>query len=170
MFVFSLPHGTVGDSVVDKLHPFLEKGDIIIDASNEHWENTQRRQGKLVTMGVFYVGQFVTIQIIPSIIVFTFSSGMGVSGGYQAARRGPSMCPGGEEVALDLVLPLLEKVAAKDHRGQPCVVSQVFSPLNYSFRHIISSRPRHVSAALFLEISFHSLASTKLRNADSDIW
>ena len=57
IFVFSLPHGTVGDSVVDGLHPYLEKGDIIIDASNEHWENTQRRQGKLVTMGVFYVGK-----------------------------------------------------------------------------------------------------------------
>lgn len=46
---------------------------------------------------------------------------MGVSGGYQAARRGPSMCPGGEEAALDLVLPLLEKVAAKDARGKACV-------------------------------------------------
>ena len=36
VFVFSLPHGTVGDSVVDGLHPYLEKGDVIIDASNEH--------------------------------------------------------------------------------------------------------------------------------------
>ena len=57
VFIFSLPHGTVGDSVVEGLHPYLEKGDIIIDASNEHWENTQRRQGKLITMGVFYVGK-----------------------------------------------------------------------------------------------------------------
>lgn len=48
VFVFSLPHGTVGDGVVEGLHDFLEKGDIIIDASNENWENTQRRQGKLV--------------------------------------------------------------------------------------------------------------------------
>ncbi|KAK4691744.1 hypothetical protein P7C71_g5323, partial [Lecanoromycetidae sp. Uapishka_2] len=46
IFVFSLPHGTVGDSVVDGLHPFLEKGDLIIDASNENWKNTQRRQGR----------------------------------------------------------------------------------------------------------------------------
>lgn len=102
IFILSLPHGTVGDSVVDGLHPYLEKGDIIIDASNEHWENTQRRQGKLVTMGVFYIG-------------------MGVSGGYQAARRGPSMCPGGEEAALSLVLPLLEQVAVKDAKGKACV-------------------------------------------------
>lgn len=55
VFVFSLPHGTVGDSVVEGLHPYLEKGDLIIDASNENWRNTQRRQGKLVTQGVHYV-------------------------------------------------------------------------------------------------------------------
>ena len=102
VFVFSLPHGTVGDSVVEGLHPYLEKGDLIIDASNENWQNTQRRQGKLVSQGVYYIG-------------------MGVSGGYQAARRGPSMCPGGEDRALDMVLPLLRKVAAKDSRGKPCV-------------------------------------------------
>ena len=34
--MFSLPHGSVGDTVVDGLHPYLEKGDVIIDASNEH--------------------------------------------------------------------------------------------------------------------------------------
>ncbi|KAL8658142.1 MAG: hypothetical protein Q9226_001225 [Calogaya cf. arnoldii] len=102
VFVFSLPHGTVGDSVVDGLHDYLVKGDIIIDASNENWQNTQRRQGKLVPQGVYYIG-------------------MGVSGGYQAARRGPSMCPGGEERALDIVMPLLQKVAAEDSQGNPCV-------------------------------------------------
>lgn len=55
VFIFSLPHGTVGDSVVEGLHPYLEKGDLIIDASNENWKNTQRRQGKLITQGVHYV-------------------------------------------------------------------------------------------------------------------
>lgn len=68
VFVFSLPHGNVGDSVVGGLLPYLEKGDIIIDCGNEHWSNTERRQGKCVVRGVRYVG-------------------CGVSGGYQAARR-----------------------------------------------------------------------------------
>ncbi|KAI9742334.1 MAG: hypothetical protein M1818_003867 [Claussenomyces sp. TS43310] len=99
---FSLPHGTVGDGVVEGLQPYLSKGDIIVDCSNENWNNTQRRQGKLVSQGVYYIG-------------------MGVSGGYQAARRGPSLCPGGEEKALDLLMPFFEKVAAKDARGRPCV-------------------------------------------------
>ena len=102
VFIFSLPHGAVGDTVISNLSPYLCKGDLIIDASNENWENTQRRQGQLVARGVFFVG-------------------MGVSGGYQAARRGPSMCPGGEERALDLCLPLLEKVAARDGKGRFCV-------------------------------------------------
>lgn len=58
VFFFSLPHGTVGDSVVDGLRPYLEKGDIIIDASNENAENTQRRQGKLVA-------QYVQWDVLP---------------------------------------------------------------------------------------------------------
>lgn len=99
---FSLPHGTVGDTVMDQLHPYLTKGDIILDCSNENWNNTQRRQGKLISQGVYYIG-------------------MGVSGGYQAARRGPSFSPGGEEKAIEMMLPFLEKVAAKGPTGKPCV-------------------------------------------------
>jgi 6-phosphogluconate dehydrogenase len=102
VFVFSLPHGTVGDSVLGGLMPYLEKNDIIIDAANEHWTNTERRQGKCATKGIRYIG-------------------MGVSGGYQAARAGPSMCPGGDDESLDMVMPLLEMVAAKDKNGTPCV-------------------------------------------------
>ncbi|KAK4543302.1 hypothetical protein LTR36_005661 [Oleoguttula mirabilis] len=102
VFVWSLPHGSVGDTVLGGLMPYLEKGDIIIDCGNEHWENTERRQGKCVTKGIRYVG-------------------CGVSGGYQAARRGPSMCPGADDETLSLVLPTLRKVAAKDPQGNPCV-------------------------------------------------
>jgi 6-phosphogluconate dehydrogenase len=68
VLVFSLPHGSVGDGVLGGLMPHLEKGDVIIDCGNEHWQNTERRQGKCVTRGLRYVG-------------------CGVSGGYQAARR-----------------------------------------------------------------------------------
>ncbi|KAF2168464.1 hypothetical protein M409DRAFT_65435 [Zasmidium cellare ATCC 36951] len=102
VFVWSLPHGTVGDSVLEGLLPYLTMGDIIIDAANEMWENTERRQGKCATKGIRYVG-------------------MGVSGGYQAARRGPSMCPGSDSETLDIVLPLLQKAAAKAPDGTPCV-------------------------------------------------
>ncbi|KAL1304030.1 hypothetical protein AAFC00_000468 [Neodothiora populina] len=102
VFMFSLPHGSVGDTVLAGLLPYLDKGDIIIDCGNEHWENTERRQGKCVVRGVRYVG-------------------CGVSGGYQAARRGPSMCPGADDETLDLVFPFLQKMAAKDKHGNACV-------------------------------------------------
>ncbi|PQE32140.1 6-phosphogluconate dehydrogenase protein [Rutstroemia sp. NJR-2017a WRK4] len=102
VIIFSLPHGPVGDTVVEGLHPYLEKGDIIIDCANEHWENTQRRQGKAIAQGVYYIG-------------------CGVSGGYQSARRGPSMCPGGQDQAIDTVMPLLQTMATKAKDGTPCV-------------------------------------------------
>ncbi|EMC99464.1 hypothetical protein BAUCODRAFT_63981 [Baudoinia panamericana UAMH 10762] len=102
VFLWSLPHGGVGDGVLGSMLPYLEKGDIIIDCGNEHWENTERRQGKCVTKGIRYVG-------------------CGVSGGYQAARRGPSMCPGADDETLELVLPMLKKIAAKAPDGTPCV-------------------------------------------------
>lgn len=102
VFLFSLPHGNVGDSVLDGLMPYLVKGDIILDAGNEHWSNTERRQGKCTTRGIRYVG-------------------VGVSGGYQAARAGPSMCPGADDASLDMVMPFFEKIAAKDKDGKPCV-------------------------------------------------
>jgi 6-phosphogluconate dehydrogenase len=70
VFVWSLPHGSVGDTVLAGLMPYLEKGDIIMDCGNEHWENTERRQGKCVTKGIRYIG-------------------CGVSGGYQAAYVTP---------------------------------------------------------------------------------
>jgi len=101
VFVFSLPHG-IADRVLKELVPLLSKGDIILDGGNEHWQNTERRQGWCFTKGIRYIG-------------------MGVSGGYQAARAGPSMCPGGDDASLDLVMPLLQKVAAKDKNGKPCV-------------------------------------------------
>ncbi|PNS13931.1 hypothetical protein CAC42_1422 [Sphaceloma murrayae] len=102
VFFFSLPHGKVGDAVLEGLEPHLSKGDIIIDAGNEHFSNTERRQGKAIVRGVRYIG-------------------MGVSGGYQAARRGPSMCPGADDQTLDMVMPLLAKAAAKDDKGKACV-------------------------------------------------
>ncbi|SMY18616.1 unnamed protein product [Zymoseptoria tritici ST99CH_1A5] len=102
VFVWSLPHGTVGDTVLDGIMPYLEKGDIIIDAANEHWQNSERRIGKCVVKGIRYVA-------------------MGVSGGYQAARRGPSMCPSTDDSTFDIVMPLLEKAAAKAHDGSACV-------------------------------------------------
>jgi 6-phosphogluconate dehydrogenase len=104
LFVFSIPHGEVGDRTVEGLLPFLEAGDIILDCSNEYWKNTERRQEKLGPKDIFYIG-------------------CGVSGGYHSARHGPSMSPGGPKEALEKVSPLLQRVAAKDNQGRPCTTA-----------------------------------------------
>lgn len=102
VFLFSLPHGGPGDSVVKSLTPYLVRGDIVIDGSNENYQVTQKRQGWLQSRGVSYIG-------------------MGVSGGFSGARNGPSLMPAGDDKALDLIMPLLQKIAAKDEQGRPCV-------------------------------------------------
>lgn len=103
LLVFSITHGEPADEVLDALRPHLGKGDIILDGGNEWYKNTERRQRELKReQNVDYIG-------------------MGVSGGYQSARRGPSLSPGGDPAALQRVMPLLEKVSAKDHEGNPCV-------------------------------------------------
>ena len=102
VFIFSLPHGGPGDSVVQSLRPYLTRGDIVIDGSNENYLVTEKRQAILQAQGVSYIG-------------------MGVSGGYSGARHGPSLMPGGDGQALDQLLPLLSKIAAKDDQGRPCV-------------------------------------------------
>lgn len=102
VFILSVPHGSVGDKTIDGLEPFLKEGDVIMDASNEKWTHTERRQERLKPKGVHFIG-------------------MGVSGGYQAARHGPSISPGASSPeAWDAVWPFLTKVAAKDKSGKPC--------------------------------------------------
>jgi 6-phosphogluconate dehydrogenase len=82
----------------------LTTGDVILDGANEWWEETERRQK--------WIKEKRGVHLI----------GCGVSGGYQSARRGPSMSPGGEREAYALVEPLLAKWAAKTTQGKPCVV------------------------------------------------
>ena len=46
--------------------------------------------------------------------------GVGVSGGEEGARRGPSIMPGGDRAAYELVRPILEAIAARAEDGAPC--------------------------------------------------
>ena len=45
--------------------------------------------------------------------------GVGISGGEEGARRGPSIMPGGEKEAYEQIRPVLEKIAAYAE-GEPC--------------------------------------------------
>lgn len=103
VFVLSLPHGKAVDGILDEILPLLDEGDIIIDGGNEWWESTELRQKKAKEKGVEWIG-------------------MGVSGGYQAARHGPSCSPGGSKAAYDIVEPFLQKWAVRTPNGDPCVM------------------------------------------------
>ncbi|WP_392560083.1 NADP-dependent phosphogluconate dehydrogenase [Orbus mooreae] len=89
------------DAVIDELRPLLDKGDIIIDGGNAYFEDTIRRNKALSDAGFNFIGT-------------------GVSGGEEGALKGPSIMPGGQKEAYQLVAPILEKIAAKAN-GEPCV-------------------------------------------------
>lgn len=74
--------------------------------------------------------------------------GMGVSGGEQGARTGPSIMPGGDQAAWNAVKPILESIAARVG-DDPCVaymgkdaaghyVKMVHNGIEYAIMQIIS--------------------------------
>ena len=79
----------------------MEPGDTIIDGGNEWYQNTERRIVEAQSKGLLYLG-------------------MGVSGGEDGARNGPSLMPGGSYEAYTNVERILKKVAAQVDDG-PCV-------------------------------------------------
>ena len=96
-----VPAGQIVDSVIKELVPLLDKGDMIIDSGNSHFTDTSRRAAELSEQGIHFFG-------------------MGISGGEEGARFGPSMMPGGDKTAYNAVKPILEAVSAKVN-GDPCV-------------------------------------------------
>ena len=96
-----VPAGKPVDSVISELKPLLQKGDIVIDGGNSHYTDTLIRIKELEKSGFHFMG-------------------IGISGGEEGARRGPSIMPGGDEEAYKEVAPILKAVAAKVN-GEPCV-------------------------------------------------
>ena len=86
--------GSAVDSTIESLLPYLEAGDIIIDGGNSLFTDTQRRCNELQAQGIHYIG-------------------MGVSGGEEGARHGPSLMPGGHEAAWPEVSTMFQAIAAK---------------------------------------------------------
>ena len=89
------------DDQVALLLPHLERGDVIIDAGNSWFLDTERRTRECAARGVDFVG-------------------MGVSGGEEGARHGPSIMPGGSPESYALLAPVLTRIAAQVDDG-PCV-------------------------------------------------
>lgn len=89
------------DAVIEQLIPLVDEGDLIIDGGNSFYSDTDRRYELLSEKGIHYMGS-------------------GVSGGAKGARFGPSIMPGGDQAAYDMIAPVFEAVAA-NVGGEPCV-------------------------------------------------
>ncbi len=96
-----VPAGAPVDSVIKDLLPHLDKGDLIIDAGNSYFKDTNVRARDLAARGIQFLG-------------------VGVSGGEEGARHGPSIMPGGPKDAYERVRLVFEAAAAKVN-GDPCV-------------------------------------------------
>jgi 6-phosphogluconate dehydrogenase len=124
-----VPAGKPVDDVIQSLLPLLSKGDIVIDGGNSHYTDTLRRVTYMSEKGFHFMG-------------------VGISGGEQGARTGPSIMPGGDPEAWPHVRPILEAVAAKVN-GEPCVahlgkgaaghyVKMVHNGIEYAIMQLIS--------------------------------
>lgn len=89
------------DATIETLKGLLEEGDLLIDGGNEFYTNTEVRAEMLNKVGIQYMG-------------------MGVSGGEDGARYGPSLMPGGPKPGYDIVEDMLKSIAAQVDDG-PCV-------------------------------------------------
>ena len=95
--------GAPTDSTIQNVLPYLDKGDVLIDGGNTFFKDTMRRNKELENSGINFIG-------------------MGTSGGQKGALNGPSLMPGGQKEAYDLVAPILKQIAAKaPEDGEPCV-------------------------------------------------
>ena len=93
-----VPAGKIVDAVIDEIKPFLQAGDILIDGGNSHYTDTDKRIARLQSSGIHFTG-------------------MGVSGGEDGARLGPSMMPGGNKDGYAELKNILEKIAAQSDEG-----------------------------------------------------
>ena len=96
--ILMVPAGDAVDQQIALLRPLLDDDDLIIDAGNANFHDTNRRAsdaGKLPFLGI------------------------GVSGGEDGARFGPSIMGGGKRAHWDRVAHILNAISAK-YDGTPC--------------------------------------------------
>jgi 6-phosphogluconate dehydrogenase len=88
------------DEMIEQLLPHLEAGDAILECGNSLYTDSQRRYEYLKSKNIGFLG-------------------IGVSGGEEGARHGPSIMVGGPEQQWKNAQPILEAISAK-FNGEPC--------------------------------------------------
>jgi 6-phosphogluconate dehydrogenase len=117
-----VPAGKPVDDVINSLLPLLDKGDIVIDGGNSHYTDTLRRVKFMEEKGFHFMG-------------------VGISGGEQGARTGPSIMPGGDPEAYLQVSPLLDGEPCVAHLGKDAAghyVKMVHNGIEYAIMQLIS--------------------------------
>lgn len=129
------------DDVINQLKPLLDKDDILIDGGNSFFLDTEQRTKELESVNLNFIG-------------------MGVSGGEEGARFGPSLMPGGTREAYAIIEPLVKAIAAKAPAdGAPCVayigpggaghyVKMVHNGIEYGDMQLISESYALLKAAI----------------------
>ncbi len=141
--------GRAVDAVIEQLLPLLNPGDIIIDGGNSNYNDTNRRWQELTAKGIRFVG-------------------MGVSGGEEGARHGPSLMPGGAVEAWPDIRDMFQAVAAKVD-GEACCqwlgeggaghyVKMVHNGIEYGDMQLIAEACHLMQHALGMD--FDSMADT----------
>ena len=92
--------GAAVDDLIEQSLPYLEPGDILIDGGNSFFADTERRTAALKEKGILFLG-------------------VGISGGEEGARHGPSIMPGGRSEAWPHVKEILQSISARVN-GEPC--------------------------------------------------
>jgi 6-phosphogluconate dehydrogenase len=89
-----VPHAVV-DSVIGEILPYLEKGDIVVEAGNSHYKESIQRYNELKEIGVRFMDA-------------------GTSGGMEGARNGACYMIGGDPEAWEVVQPLFKDTAVEN--------------------------------------------------------
>lgn len=97
--ILMVPAGPAVDDQIAALAPLLGPDDLIIDAGNANFHDTNRRSAAGLPM------RFL---------------GMGVSGGEEGARHGPAIMAGGTRADWDRIAPIMTAIAARAEDGTAC--------------------------------------------------
>jgi len=153
-----VPSGPIVDAVITALLPHLEKDDLIIDGGNSHFLDTERRQLSLAEKGIGFLG-------------------VGISGGEEGARYGPSIMPGGRREYYDRIAPIFEATSAKVN-DEPCVaymgtgssghfVKMVHNGIEYGLMQILAETYDFMLRVL--KMNYRDMSETFARWNDSEL-
>jgi len=127
--ILLVPAGKIVDDVINELKPLLSENDLIMDCGNSHFTDTNTRVVQLERSGIHFMG-------------------IGISGGEDGARNGPSIMPGGPPGIYKRVEHMLTAISAKADK-KPCVtwlgpgsaghyVKMVHNGIEYGLMQLIS--------------------------------